>query len=500
MMGPAQRADEKLFYVGISIDQRVPSDHPLRQVAAAIDFDFVRGEVADLYGIRGNPSVDPAVLLKLMFLLYYENVRSERQLMRELPMRLDWMWFCGYDFDDTLPDHSVISKARRRWGPEAFEGFFEGVLASCIRMGLVDGAVLHADASVVRAHADPSKMQPALREVSRTLYARLEAEAGPKDPHTKPPEAPPTMENATDPDARMTCVHGKTVLGYKAHRLVDDRHQIITATVTTHAATPEGEVLETLLNEHERQTCKAVETVVADKAYGTAENYHDLHARHATPCIPHRQASAPGGRFGPKAFTYDRERDCMICPAGERLRRIGEDASERRTRYQAPAHVCAACPLRAKCTEAKHGRRVGRLWHQDEVDWADGCLSRAERRRLMTRRQTCAEGSFADAANNHGFKRARWRGLMRMRIQDLLIAAAQNVRKFLKAVRRRATSAMAARVCRGISSMRFLLAHRAVSSGKYRSIFHGLRPRRNAQSMRPWVNRSIILISPAPVL
>ena len=70
---------------------------------------------------------------------------------------------------------------------------------------------------------------------------------------------------------------------------------------------------------------------------------------------------------------------------------------------------------------------------QEWIDWADDQFSREHRRRLLGRRRCCMEGRFADAANNHHFKRARWRGLANMRIQNLLIAACQNLRKLLKA-------------------------------------------------------------------
>jgi len=115
-MGPTQRREPKLFYSGLDLEQRVPAGHALRRISGVVDFGFVRGQVRPLYGRRGNPSVDPVVLLKLMFVLYHQNVRSERALMEQRPLRLDWLWFCGYDLDDTLPQHSVISKARRRWG------------------------------------------------------------------------------------------------------------------------------------------------------------------------------------------------------------------------------------------------------------------------------------------------------------------------------------------------------------------------------------------------
>jgi len=173
MMGRAQSRKPRLFYTDFNLDRRVPAEHPLRRIAQRIDFDFVRDEVTHLYGDVGNPSVDPAVLLKFNFLLFLENVPSERQLMEQMPLRLDWLWFCGYDLDDAVPDHSVLSKARRRWGPEVFASFFTRVLAQCVDAGLVDGQTVHVDASVIAANASRDTVQPVLRKTGEELYARL---------------------------------------------------------------------------------------------------------------------------------------------------------------------------------------------------------------------------------------------------------------------------------------------------------------------------------------
>ena len=88
MLGKPNKLEPKLFYHGISLDRRIPADHPLRKIDKLVDFNFIRSKVADLYGIRGNQSVDPAVILKLIFLAFYENVSSERDLMKQLPLRL----------------------------------------------------------------------------------------------------------------------------------------------------------------------------------------------------------------------------------------------------------------------------------------------------------------------------------------------------------------------------------------------------------------------------
>ena len=118
MMGMQQEPQSSLFYIGINIDKRVREDHFLRRVKQLIDFDFSYEEVKDLYGDNGNVSVPPPVILKLMLLLVLYNVRSERELMDTVPERIDWLWFLGYDLDSEIPNHSVLSKARKKWGVE----------------------------------------------------------------------------------------------------------------------------------------------------------------------------------------------------------------------------------------------------------------------------------------------------------------------------------------------------------------------------------------------
>ena len=135
MMGQ-QKNERELFSYAINLEKRVRSDHPLRRVAAAIDFGFVREAVAHCYGSKGNVSVDPEVIMKMMFLLFFDDVASERELMKILAERLDYLWFLGYGLEDEIPDHSVLSKARARWGEEVFEGLFVQTIGQCVEAGL----------------------------------------------------------------------------------------------------------------------------------------------------------------------------------------------------------------------------------------------------------------------------------------------------------------------------------------------------------------------------
>src|SRR5438046_2752398 len=172
MMGIHQPQPE-LFSYQVNLEKRIRLDHPLRRVAQAVDFSFVRAEVGPCYGENGNESVDPVILLKMMFLLFYDNVPSERELMAVIRERLDYLWFLGYGLDDEVPNHSVLSKARARWGQEVFRDLFVRTVGQCVAAGLVDGRRLHIDSSLVRANAAKDsvvKASPELIAALRTAY------------------------------------------------------------------------------------------------------------------------------------------------------------------------------------------------------------------------------------------------------------------------------------------------------------------------------------------
>jgi transposase len=116
MMGVRPPAQDELFAYGVNLEKRVPAEHPLRKIAAVLDLSFVRAVVAGSYGKRGHVGEDPVVILKLMLLLFLDDIKSERELMKQVPLRLDYLWFLGLSLEDEAPHHSVLSKARARWG------------------------------------------------------------------------------------------------------------------------------------------------------------------------------------------------------------------------------------------------------------------------------------------------------------------------------------------------------------------------------------------------
>ena len=441
MMGHQEGFQPKLFYHQINLEQRVPKDHTLRKIQEKIDFDFVYGEVKDTYGDNGNVSIPPPVILKMMLLLILYNVRSERELMETIPVRLDWLWFLGYDLDSEVPNHSVLSKARVRWGVEAFRSFFERIVWQCVEAGLVDGRRIFIDSSLVDANAsnnsviDTHSLKIHLRDNYKKLEARLEGVGESTDSSRRYEKKNSRYMSTTDPDAAIVN-RGKPKLSYQVHRAVDGRAEVITATETTVGDVNEAHEMISLLESHHANTGRAVETVVADSKYGTIENFlacHDLGVQAHMPDLGEYAGRRAEKQkiFSEEQFQYDPESDTYRCPAGNLLKPKSLHGNRQSRDYAAPRKVCAVCSLREQCTRNKSGRTIKRHLRQEELDRMRGASRSAEAKRDIKTRQHLMERSFA-RGTWYGFGRARWRRLWRVRIQEYLIASIQNIEVLLR--------------------------------------------------------------------
>ncbi|MGH9879660.1 MAG: transposase, partial [Nitrososphaerales archaeon] len=262
----------------------------------------------DRYGYNGNESIPPPVILKLMLLLVLYNVRSERELMETLEERLDWLWFLDFDLDTEIPDHSVLSKARKRWGEEAFRSFYERVLWQCVESGLVDGSKIFVDSSLIEADAsnnsvvDTQSLKRYLNESYKEMERRLqrESEDKEKDDEDKRGGVNSRYISTTDPEAAIVRTSGKAKLRYQTHRAVDRAYEVITATEVTPGDVNEAHMMFWLIESHQLNTETWVETVVADSKYGTISNYLGCYDRGIRAHIPDLKGvqSKSGSRAG----------------------------------------------------------------------------------------------------------------------------------------------------------------------------------------------------------
>jgi transposase len=438
MMGKQSGYQHKLFVAGFNLEKRIRTDHPLRKIAATIDFDFIYHEVKDTYGVKGNVSVPPPVILKMMLLLILYNVRSERELMDTIPLRLDWLWFLGYDLDSEIPHHSVLSKARTRWGVQAFQSFFERIVWQCVEAGLVDGRKLFVDASLIDADASNNSVVDthSLKQYLKKGYRQLERKL---DELTTEKTTPANSRyiSSTDPDASVTRHSSGTLkLRYKTHRAVDPLNEVITATAITPGSVDDGEMLKEMIDTHKDNTHTDLDTVVADSRYGTIENFllcHDLGVKAHIPSLEETQrgSGSKRGIFAQDAFSYNPETDTFTCPAGQVLKRGKLYPYRNHYEYRASARACALCHLREHCTRSKSGRTLKRHLRQDELDRALQEARSSTAARDIRDRKHISECSFA-RSTRYGYKRSRWRRLWRVTIQDFVIAAIQNIMVLIK--------------------------------------------------------------------
>ncbi len=481
MMGYDPPPNDPLFSFNVQLETRVRKDHPLRRIKELIDFDFIYGEVKKTYAEKGNVSVPPPIILKLMLLLILYNVRSERELMETLPERLDWLWFLGFTIESPIPDHSVLSKARKRWGEEVFKQFFERIVVQCVEAKLVDenkifmdSSLIDADASnnsVVDVHALKRYLNGRYRELEKRLdvakekagSTETEAPAETSQPksaavegeNAESPEetaegeiAPKTTRlkntavntryvSATDSDASIVRnAGGKAKLRYKTHRAVDGLHEVITAVKITPGAIDDGHEMGFLIEEHEKNADATTATVVADSKYGTKENLLLCHDKDIKAHMPTVKAITSGtssrsGIFPEERFVYHKENDAFACPAGKTLKRRSIHGDKQNVEYAGSMKDCAACPLRPQCTRAKGPRTRKRHVRQEEIDRMLALTETAEAKRDLKIRQQLMERSFA-RSTRFGFDRARWRGLWRAAIQEYLVSAIQNIETLIR--------------------------------------------------------------------
>jgi transposase len=94
MMGRLNHDQEQFFY-SFRLDEAVPSDHPVREVAAVLDLSWVHGELASYYPQLGRPSIDPVLMIRMLIVGYMFAIRSERALCRDVRVNLAYRWFAG---------------------------------------------------------------------------------------------------------------------------------------------------------------------------------------------------------------------------------------------------------------------------------------------------------------------------------------------------------------------------------------------------------------------
>jgi transposase len=446
MMG-SQVAPAQRFY-DFCLDDHVPASHLLRRIAQFVDLESVRTALRPFYSTIGRPSIDPALMMRMLVVGYCMGIRSERRLCEEVHLNLAYRWFCRLGLDGKVPDHSTFSKNRhgRFRESDILRHLFEAVVERCLREGLVGGEGFAVDASLIAADANKQRSVPgkewraddlcagagrAVREYLATLDDAAFGAAS---------EVTPKFISPSDPAAQWTGAHkGHAFFAYATNYLIDTDHGVILDVEATRAIRQaEVGAARTMIDRTEDRFGLKPDYLAADSAYGSAANLAWLvKERKIAPHIPvFDNSNRTDGTFSRADFMFHPDANEYTCPGGKRLVQFRRSYKTPRTGitsagtrlYRASQHDCKVCELKRQCCPNMTFRKIPRDLNEDARDVARAIAETPEYERTRHRRKK-VEMLFAHLKRILRLGRLRLRGPSGARDEFLLAATAQNLRR-----------------------------------------------------------------------
>jgi transposase len=446
MMGRLNHDQGQLFY-SFCLEEVVPDDHLVREIAAVLDLSWVHAELAPHYPNIGRPSIDPALMIRMLIVGYVFAIRSERLLCREVKVNLAYRWFCGLGLEDAVPDHSAFSRARneRFRDSNIFRRVFERVVDTCITAGLVGGEGFAVDASLIVADANKQRSIPgsewkkdrdpqdASRAVKEYLATLDDAAFGAASNVT------PKFVSPSDPAAQWTgAMRGPAFFAYADNYLVDVKFGVI-MDVEASRAIRQAEVgaAKTMIERTEERFDLKPKWLAADTAYGSAATLNWLVSeKKIAPHVPVIDKSKrEDGTFSREDFIFDKERDIYTCPAGKLLTTTRKVMNDDQLLYRASKLDCDICPFKMRCCPKEPARKVPRSIHEDARDVARA-LGKTEAFEQSRHDRKRVEMLFAHLKRILRLGRLRLRGPRGAQDEFTLAAIAQNLRRLAKLVAR----------------------------------------------------------------
>jgi transposase len=463
--------EEKLF-TNFQLSDRVPHDNFYRKLKESIDLRFLYKATAHYYGTEGQESIDPVVFFKLMLVGYLENLASDRRIITTASMRLDILFFIGYNIDEPLPWHSTLSRTRQLYGEDIFKQLFKNVLKQCIDKGMVagrrqalDSALIKANASMdsiaekdvmtdadafsdelianqdesVKKKVDPYKKKK-VEEHHRWKQKAYKGQPGSRaniDPNDE--KRPKFLSNhthysTTDPDARIAVKPGKPrQFNYLAQTCVDTAHHVITHIEAFHADRKDSQCLPAIVKTLTKNLYSQgliVEQLLADTGYSSGAALKALEKENITAYIPN---------FGQykherEGFTYHKEGDYYTCPKNKKLlfKKIKDNNGYSAREYRTSRKDCIDCPLRATCIGKSPEKKIVDTSDKAYYDKMHARMQTSYARKMKKLRQCTVEPVLGTLINFLGMKRINTRGIKLANKCMIMAAIAYNIKKMIR--------------------------------------------------------------------
>jgi transposase len=414
---PEKKKPQEELFPFVEMERLIPENHILRMIDRYVDFSFIDDLVDHTYSeTTGRPAADPELLVRILLLGYLYNL-SENKLFEELSMHAAFRWFCNLGFYDRVPDRSTLNKVRNhRWARDGiFERIMNNIVMQCISAGLVSGRHVAVDGTKIHANAAIKSLELIVVDVEVDDYLErlhLKQPAAANTGDTNPGDknfhdttlSNDTHRSASDPDARLyrKSKGQEASLSYIGNNLIDTKSRVILATkvIQPGVATEPGAALAMLDALADSGVPLTIETITADKGYGSTDFIGQALDRNITPHIPLLASSKYECEPTWKRKTNN----------SEIQRKRNDKINDVRTRNAA----------------------------RDIAKTNEYALSQKLRKRI--------EHVFAEAKQWHGLGRARHRSLTSMQQQAYLTATVQNIKRLVSYFHRKTTKAVASTI------------------------------------------------------
>lgn len=465
--------NEKLF-TNFQLSDRVPADNFYRRLKENLDLTFLREETKSYYGTEGNPSVDPVVFFKLILVGYLENLNSDRKIISHSAMRLDILYYLGYDIDEQLPWHSTLSRTRGLYGEDVFRKLFKTVLSLCVKKGMVGGKRQAIDSAFIKANASLDSVaekevvdhadeylneleQNDEEKVTAAKKAEVEYHHSWKQKtysgqHRRKDKAGEVDEfgnvirqrflsnhthySTTDPDARISVKPGKPrQFNYTAQTSVDTANHVITNIMADFSDRKDSSSMPEVIKqtkENLEENGLKIEEALADAGYSSGKALMSLKENDITGYIPNF------GLYKPEreGFIRNKELDQYECQRGNkavlpfkgiRKRREGNERV-----YRSSEKICGNCPLReACCGKRSRFKKITDSVDKPLYDEMHARLKTVNGQRLKVQRSSTVEPVLGTLINFTGMRRIWTRGIRNANKFVLGAAIAYNLKKWL---------------------------------------------------------------------
>jgi len=466
-----RKAFKERLFTNFQLSDRVPVDNFYRRLKETIDFHFLYKTTARYYGREGQESIDPVVFFKLMLVGYVENLGSDRRIITTASMRLDVLYFIGYNIDEPLPWHSTLSRTRQLYGEDVFKELFKKALKVCIDKGMVSGRRQAVDSALIKANASmdsiaekeimtdadefadeltsneedkPQKVnaykKKKVEEHHRWKKKAYDGMPGSRQRQNEGDDKRPkflsnhTHYSTTDADARIAVKPGKPrQFNYLAQTCVDTEHHVITHIEAYHADKKDSQCLPQIikgLKENLSSEGLIVEQIVADTGYSSGQSLKTLEEHNITAYIPN---------FGQykherEGFTYHKEEDYYICRQNKKIefKKIKDNNGYSAREYRSSRKDCGPCPLRSSCIGKSPEKKIVDTFDKPYYDKMHERLKTSYAKKMKKLRQSTVEPVLGTLINFLAMKRVNTRGIKLANKCMMMAAIAYNLKKMLK--------------------------------------------------------------------